>query len=175
MNTPTVLDDGERISNFLQHVRAGCDVSKSCRVTGLVRASFYRWMEEATALRANTPPEDWSTYQQKVVAFAESYELAKAQSVTSLELVIAQAARSDWRAAKEMLKRLHPDRWSDNSKVELSGPQGEPVQLAAAVPTYDMSSPANALAVWKARQQMGDTSYDALIAAAEAMLEPDAG
>jgi hypothetical protein len=32
-----------------------------------------------------------------------------------------QQAQTDWRAAKELLARRHPDQWADRTRHELSG------------------------------------------------------
>lgn len=162
----TVLDDGERISQFLQHVRAGCDVQKSCKVTRVPRRSFYDWLERAEHLRANVPREEWTEHDVKVAEFVDAYELARAQSVTSLELVIAQAARSDWRAAEKMLSKLHPEKWGNTARVEVTGEGGGPVQMNV-VPVYDMVEPESAVEVWRARAEMGDEQCAALVAAWE--------
>ena len=147
--------DPDRISTLLQHIRAGCDVNKSCTVARIPRSSYYRWLEVASDARTDTPPEEWTDHQRDCVEFADSLELAKAQSVTSLELVVAQAAREDWRAAVTMLKKHENGSWSGQPKVELVGPQGGPIQVEVA-PGPDMTDPQVAREVWAARAEMGD-------------------
>lgn len=50
-------------------------------------------------------------------------EVEKAESENHVQLVIMwkKAAQEDWRAAKEMLARRHPEQWGERTKHELSG------------------------------------------------------
>lgn len=158
----------DRISTLLQHLRAGCDVDKSCRVAYIPRSSYYSWLTNAREARAELPAEEWNEYQKKCVEFEEAVELARAQSVTSLELVIAQAARSDWRAAERMLKKLEQGTWSGTQKVELTGPEGGPITVAAVPSQPDLTDESQARAIWEARAEMGDERAKALLAALDA-------
>jgi hypothetical protein len=161
------LDDTENIATLLQHIRAGCDIDKSCTVSRVRRSSYYRWLKEADEILADVPPEDRSDYHRKVLTFAEAVELAKAQSVTSLELVIAQAARSDWRAAAAMLKKHEAGSWNGRTALEITGKDGGPIAVTAA-PQPDMTDADEARAIWEARAEMGDLQAARLLAALDA-------
>lgn len=162
-----MLDNQERLSTLLQHIRAGCDIDKSCTVARIPRSTYYRWLSDARDAVANNDPETWTEHQRDVTEFADAVELAKAQSVTSLELVVAQAAREDWRAAVVMLKKHESRSWSGQTKVELSGPQGAPLQLQVA-PAIDMTDASVAREVWSARAEMGDAQAARLLKALDA-------
>lgn len=162
------LFDRDGISTLLQHIRAGCDIDKSCTVARIPRSTYYRWLKEGDEAHADTSPDDWTEHQREVVEFCAAVDLAKAQSVTSLELVIAQAARSEWRAAQVLLKKHESGSWNGNQKVELTGPEGGPIEISPVPAGPDMSDPETVRAIWTARAEMGDAQAEALLAALDA-------
>jgi len=159
------LDNPETVSTLLQHIRAGCDIDKSCTVARVPRRSYYDRLEAAEHAQSEKSPDDWTEHEQQCVVFATSVELAKAQSVTSLELIIAQAARTEWRAAQVLLKKHETGTWSGNQKLELTGPEGGPVVVQAIPAGPDMGDPDVVRAIWQARAERGDAQAQALLAA----------
>jgi hypothetical protein len=160
----TALDNPETVSMLLQHLRAGCDVDKSCTVSRVPRSSYYLRLATAETARADKSPDDWNENEQRCVVFSDAVELARAQSITSLELVIAQAARAEWRAAQVLLKKHESGSWNGTAKLEVSGANGGPIEVTA-VPGPDMSNPEDARAIWEARADMGDAQAIKLLAA----------
>lgn len=61
-------------------------------------------------------------------AFAQIVERAQGEHEAMLTAAITQAVRKgDARSAFEMLKRRYPESWNTPDKVELSGPDAEPI------------------------------------------------
>ncbi len=106
----TRLDDREAIGMLLQHFRVGVTITVALRMSRISRAAFYRWLKVADEC-ADTSRTEQTKFQQKCIDFVEEAELAHGHAIGSLELVMARAAREDWRAAEKFLKRLHPERW----------------------------------------------------------------
>jgi hypothetical protein len=81
-----------------------------------------------------TPPEP--THAEPSHALDREAVLAEAVSEPVLLLLVARAARSNWRAASWLLERRFPERWSARSRDELvplagDDPFAEVDQLAA--------------------------------------------
>ena len=57
---------------------------------------------------------------------------AEAQAEVDAVVAIRTAFGADWRAAVAFLERRHTQRWGRTNRVELTGAEGGPVQLAQA-------------------------------------------
>jgi hypothetical protein len=137
----------ELIDGIARAVRAGNYWEASAAANGVPQRTFYDWLTAGRAARnepgpcptcaadgdddCRTPTAPASTWHAgrfqnlpdddlrvRLVA-----ELESAESLNHVALVAAwkQQAQTDWRAAKELLARRHPDQWADRTRHELSG------------------------------------------------------
>jgi len=93
---------------ILKAIRRGNHFHIACAAAGIGYSTFREW--------CNRFPE-----------FAEAVERAQAQAERRLVSLWAHAATTDWRAAKELLARRHPDRWGPKAEVTVTeGPANPP-------------------------------------------------
>jgi hypothetical protein len=113
--TPEVQD------TLCQALRAGAHMEQAATYAGVHRSTAYRWVARGEA----------DDTQQRFRDFAAAVREAEAGfEIASLEL-ISQAGDDDWRARAWLIERRHPRRWGRRKALELSGPDGEPIQLDA--------------------------------------------
>jgi hypothetical protein len=109
--TPAVHDA------IVKLVGSGAFVETACEEVGIHKATYYRWLE-----LAEDPDETDSRY----AAFYDAVTRARAEFENRTLDVIARARPADWKAAAWLLERLHPTRYSNMRKVELTGKDGAP-------------------------------------------------
>ena len=163
----TGIDATADITKLLSLLRAGCSVAESCTTSNVQRSNFYRWLDEADAVHASTPPEEQTAYHAKLLRFQSAVEVAASQNLTALELRLHQRAMDDGNvpAILALLKKRESGSWCGNQKVELTGSGGGPVVVTAVPAQPDMTDMNEAKAIWQARAEMGDAQAIKLLAA----------
>lgn len=108
MGRPTKQTDA-RVAGLLNALRAGNTRSAAAAHAEISRATLYRWIEEDETFR-------------------DSIEKAEADAEVRFAAQVAQAAASGtWQAAAWWLERRRPADFALRSKVEMSGPDGGPI------------------------------------------------
>jgi hypothetical protein len=96
---PTKFDDDRR-TRFLAAVRAGCTLRSAALSVG--------WSEDALA-----------RYRRNSSDFAGQVIEAEGTAEVHLVAIVRDAARTNWRAALELLSRRFPDSWGRHERVDV--------------------------------------------------------
>src|SRR5215467_9669155 len=94
---PTKLTKDVR-RRILRAIRAGSYLEPACVAAGVGYSTFRAW-------------------QKKFPKFREAVERAQAVAEVRLVGLWREQCPKDWRAAKELLARRHPERWSAEARV----------------------------------------------------------
>jgi hypothetical protein len=126
--TPEVT---ERLTSVLAQ---GNYVETACAYAGISKAAFYYWLAEAQKPNAR----------KKYLEFLDAIEKARAVAEMRNLQVVQQAGQGkpgnsetgekgiepDWRASAWFLERAYPKKWGRHERVELSGTDGQPINVA---------------------------------------------
>jgi hypothetical protein len=120
--TPELLD---RLS---QALAAGNYVETACAYAGISHSVFYHWLMEAKK------PDAKKIY----LEFLDTIERARAAAEIRNLSIVQNAASGDpekdkdpdWRAATWFLERAYPKKWGRHERLELSGTDGAPINVA---------------------------------------------
>lgn len=105
----TIRTDRARAA-FLAMLAEECNVSEACRAAGIGRSSAYAW-------KAEDP------------TFAAQWEEAEEEAADKLEKVAWERAKSGQSDRMlEILLKGHRPKYRDKQQVELSGPNGGPIE-----------------------------------------------
>lgn len=121
---------------FLMAMKVGNFQSRAAEYAGVAAETIHRWLRTG---RDHMPDDvsdgvdlaeldpEWRPYVQLV------FDLRKSEAQSEVELVTLwrSAAKDDWRAARDLLARRHPERWKERVGSEISGRDGGPVQMVA--------------------------------------------
>ena len=107
---------------LLEALRAGNYRETACQYAGISHQTLRNWI-----LKAEQPdaPDEY-------IEFVEAIKKAEADAeVTDIALIRQAAQGGTWQAAAWIRERKNPERWGrrEQQQVELSGPDGGPVQL----------------------------------------------
>ena len=100
----------ERVERIIKAVKVGLPFVTAAALGGISEATFYNWMKDN-------------------VEFLESIKAAEAEAEE--RLVEQISFDPSWQSKAWILERRHPDRWGrvERNKVELTGAEGQPVQI----------------------------------------------
>lgn len=115
----------ERIDRLVGALVAGNYREVACQYAGITTTTFHRWMNLGAEDSENGVTTEYSQVYEAVVA-------AEAQAEVDAVVCIRTAFGTDWKAAQAFLERRHTQRWGRTNRVELTGAEGGPVQLAQA-------------------------------------------
>ena len=92
-------------------IRAGAYVETAAALAGISKDTFYRWLKQGARAKSG-----------KFKAFNEAVHKAMAEAEFRDIMIIANAAKVDWKAAAWKLERKYPERWArkDRSDVNLN-------------------------------------------------------
>jgi hypothetical protein len=96
---PTKFDDDRR-TRFLAAVRAGCTLQSAALSVG--------WSEDALAV-----------YRRNSSDFSDQVTEAEGTAEVHLVAIVRDAARTNWRAALELLSRRFPESWGRHERVDV--------------------------------------------------------
>ncbi len=95
-------------------------IETACDFVGINRATLYRWLQESEEDDAKPILKELS----------DTVRKARAQAEMRNVLRIQKAADDSWQAAAWWLERSQPKKWSKQTNVELSGVNGNPINVA---------------------------------------------
>jgi transposase len=95
-------------------------IETACDFAGINRATLYRWLQESEEDDAKPLLKELS----------DTVRKARAQAEMRNVLRIQKAADDSWQAAAWWLERSQPKKWSKQTNVELSGVNGNPINVA---------------------------------------------
>ncbi|HKE79025.1 MAG TPA: hypothetical protein VKB54_06940 [Solirubrobacteraceae bacterium] len=105
---PTALTP-ELAERLVELLRAGSHPDVACKVVGIGRRTYYRWLARGQSNRARDRP-----YADLRDRIGQARAEAEARAVAQ----IARAGADDWRAAAWFLERGFPDRWGRPAERE---------------------------------------------------------
>lgn len=128
------------VTVYLQALAAGNYLSAAAQIAGLSPNTTARWVERGHELAVETTgqdepdPVDAPKFRRKIPNLQRAYVdfwAAHTRAVASAEVFLVnqwkKAATDDWRAAAELLRRRHPERWRVRDEIgikveETTGP-----------------------------------------------------
>lgn len=127
----------ETRSKLLAAIRAGNYISVACRYAGVGYRTWYDWRAYATSLHervdvAEEPETELASLTEEERSYYDWWtDVCAAEDEAEVRLVTqwASAASEDWRAARDLLARRHPDRWKERREDALVGEDGGAVQV----------------------------------------------
>lgn len=111
-NKPTIT--AEKIDRVVSYVRAGNYMETAAAASGIGKTALYEWLKRGRKERdrvAKDPKLRVRKSEALFVTFSEKMEEATAQAETRDVLLIAQAAKEDWKAAAWRLERKYPGKY----------------------------------------------------------------
>ena len=96
---------------FIQAVRDGAYTKSAAAYAGVARRTVYGWLGDK-----EHPTKEEQMYRD----FLHEFEMAEASFVAELVRLWRQAAKTDWRAARDLLAWRWPERWADQSRRKQS-------------------------------------------------------
>ena len=98
------------VATVLGNLAAGNYIETSCAAAGIVRATYYLWLD-----KAESDPD--SVYAE----FAALAEKARAQAEAANLRIIRKAANDSWQAAAWLLERVYPERYGMRNRTTVDG------------------------------------------------------
>lgn len=128
-------DPGSKGYRILTAIAAGAHFTAACEYARVNRTTAYKWVQRARFWLEENKVELGDVERDKVsredrpyVDFLRELNAAEARGEVELVILWRSAARDDWRAARDLLARRHPERWREQSTTELVGAGGGPIQ-----------------------------------------------
>lgn len=115
---PSKLTD-ELHADLVKWIQAGNYIETAAILCGINKASVYNWLKRGRTARSG-----------KYKLFFDAVRQAQAKSEARLVNIVEMAAKRDWKAAAWRLERKFPNRYGRQTKHEVSGKGGAPVQSA---------------------------------------------
>ncbi len=95
--------DPELSQRLCSLLAGGCSVRTACEATGLSESTFFDYLRRAA-------PEH-SGHEPRFLEFSQRVTRARGDGKAKLIGFVAEAARTDWRAALALLERIAPDEY----------------------------------------------------------------
>lgn len=126
MARPTKITK-EIIETIAKEVLHGASYQAAARAGGIHYDTFNEWMKKGREGKSGI-----------YVEFSESLETANAQcEVNMVRVIQSAAAKGDWKAALEWLKRRRRGEWGDNMDVTSQGDKLQVPQVIEIIKTKD--------------------------------------
>lgn len=148
---PVTKCTDQLIETIVPMVKAGNHINVVCAHAGISETTWSKWMKSGRATEARyleaieieDPDECERALQLLEASLTDSQvqhliffrKIVEAECEAEIRLVTQWnlAAKDDWRAGASFLAKRHPGRWADApSKVEVSGPGGDAVEIKQA-------------------------------------------
>jgi hypothetical protein len=111
-------------------IRRGAHRAQAAEAAGIARSTLQGWLSRGELDDAR------GRYRE----FAEAVRTAEAQAeLEALKSIERAAAEGDWRAKAWILERRFPERWGRQTRHQVSGPDGQPVELRGSDVLGDLS------------------------------------
>jgi hypothetical protein len=102
-------------------MRAGAHVQVAVQAAGVGRSTYYLWMNNGRLAAVKVDEGMEITKEERgFLNFFLDIVQAEAEAEVRLLTHWSKAAANDWRAAKDLLARRHPERWKEVSASEVS-------------------------------------------------------
>lgn len=124
---PLKLTDEVR-HKLVTALKLGSYVQQAVVYAGIGVSTFYEWMQQAS-------DDEQAGLTTPFTELAAAIKKAEADAEVRLLGIVNQAAPANWAAAMTVLERRHPDRWARRERLEHSGPNGAPIEVAQ----YDLT------------------------------------
>lgn len=134
--TPEIQKD------LISVIAAGNYYVTACNYIGLAESTFYSWLKrgeeeilrildlEESAGKPQEPDEDEVIY----VEFLDAIKKADAGAEIEALLKVKSAYGDSWQAAMTFLERRHSSRWRKKERLELTGDDGDAIQVHVYLP-----------------------------------------
>jgi len=112
----------------------GATIGIACAYAGVSTSSYYNWQKwgkEALEKFLDNPDVELTKREEKYLRFYDAIEKAKAYAAIRWLEVVDAAAAVDASYALKMLRIRYPDGFSGRQSLEISGPEGSPVEVKA--------------------------------------------
>jgi hypothetical protein len=110
-----------RQRRIIDAIRLGARRDEAAAAAGISRRSLQNWLARGELDGERGRYRD----------FAEAVRTAEAQAeLAALRTIEKAAAGGDWRASSWLLERRFPQRWGRQTRTEVTGPGGAPVELS---------------------------------------------
>lgn len=127
---PQILQPEVR-KRLVQGIRDGNWQTVAARAAGIHESSFRHWMNEGRDASVKAERGETLTERETFfLAFLQEIEAAEADAEAAIVLNLRALTLSHPSAALGMLAVRFPDRWREKKQVEVSGPEGGPIQLS---------------------------------------------
>jgi len=114
---PSLEKDQELTERLCSLLAGGCSVKTACEATGVSESSFYDYLRRAD-------PEH-SGHEPRFLEFLQRVTRARGEGKATLIGLVAEAARTDWRAAIALIDRIAPNEYGRVVREEARGSNGE--------------------------------------------------
>lgn len=104
-------------AELVKWIKAGNYIETAARLVGVSKRSVFTWLEKGDGQKRGRYAE-----------FSRAVRGAMAEAEARLILLIDKSANTDWKAAAWRLERQYPDRWGRQTKHEVTGAGGGPIQ-----------------------------------------------
>lgn len=134
---PTKLTE-ERSDSICEALKDALPLDSAARYAGVSVRAVQLWLKrgEDELARINAAFEEDPDAEPEIdpaheiyVKFALNAREAQSKAEHGLLKQIRTAAMLNWKAAAWLLSKLYPDRYTDKERVELSGPDGNPIEM----------------------------------------------
>lgn len=125
----------EPLDAICQRLRAGVPRVHAAESVGVARRTMMKWLEYGRAASHCEVPACQDDHhgpgeaELSYVHFLHMVEQAEADAVVLAVGHLTRAMGRDWRAALAWLDRRHPADFKPHERVEISGPEGGPVEV----------------------------------------------
>jgi transposase len=125
----------ERQSRIVEALSNGNYIETSARYAGITPQGMYKWINRGNTERqriadGETPKQSERIY----VDFVEAVEKARATAeMRNVSLIQKAAIDGTWQASAWFLERSYPKRWGRSDRVEHTGADGGPVEVAVSL------------------------------------------
>lgn len=128
---PKLFKTPDILNRLGDSIRAGSPYSDACRAAGISFQTFLHYKARAVeAVKRRDQGAPAEKGDRAFIEFLERVEQAESQAVDDRVRLVAIAGKNDWRAAAWFLERRRPADFGTRARVEVSGPDGAPVEMA---------------------------------------------
>lgn len=108
----------ETQDKIVQAISAGNYYEAACRYAGIDYRTFRLWMAKGEEARSG-----------KFFQFFHAIRQAEARAEVRAVAQWQSHMPDSWQASRDFLARRHPQRWMQKERHELSGADGEPIEI----------------------------------------------
>lgn len=123
MARPTKLTE-ERHDAIVEAIREGNFAQVAAASNGITEQTYYNWLKRG---QTDLASEDVDTQQSIYAQFFEAVKAAEAEAEARMVHLLQREDK--WQRRAWWLERRFPKRWGQKQSVELSGPDGGPVEV----------------------------------------------